>query len=150
MKKLIVPFIALGFFCAYNNSSKTKRTDDATSVVDKMGHTVDTAGLTNPADTATGVSDMDRDFIMKVAITNTAEVQLGQIATTKGGSDAVKNYGDLMVREHTEAQNRIKAIASSLSLPAPDSVDEKNKSLKEKLNKLSGRSEERRVGKESR
>lgn len=136
---LLLATLAIASLYACNSNSETKKTEDSTSVVDKMGHTVDTAGIiTNPADTATGVSETDREFVMKVAMTNTAEVQAGQLAITKGGSDAVKKYGDMMVRDHTDAQNRIKGLASSLSLSAPDSVDAKHKTLKEKLSNLSG------------
>jgi putative membrane protein len=136
---LLLATLAMALLSACNSNSETRKTEDSTGVVDKMGHTVDTAGtITNPADTATSVSDIDREFVMKVAMTNTAEVQVGQLATTKGGSDAVKQYGDMMIRDHTDAQNRIKGLATSLSLPAPDSVDAKHKALKEKLGKLSG------------
>jgi putative membrane protein len=44
----------------------------------------------------------------------------------------------MMVRDHTDAQGKLRTIAGSISLNAPDSVDAKHKALKEKLDKLSG------------
>jgi putative membrane protein len=141
MKKLIL-FSAICVVVACNSNSETKKTEDSTNVVDKMDHTTDTAGQnTNNADVVTGpteLSDMDRDFVMKVAMANTAEVQTGQLASSKGNSAAVKEYGDMMVRDHTDAQGKLRGMAGSMSLSAPDSVDAKHKALKDKLSKLSG------------
>lgn len=142
MKKIILFSALIGLLAGCNSNSETKKTEDSTSVADKVDNALDTAGMnTTPVDTAMGsreVSDMDREFLMKVAITNTAEVQVGQLAASKGGSQAVKDFGDMMVRDHTDAQGKLRAIAGSLSLSAPDSVDAKHKALKDKLTKLSG------------
>jgi putative membrane protein len=140
MKKVILFSALISLLAACNSNSESKKTEDSTTVADKVDNNIDTAGM-NMSDTSMGsreVSDMDRDFLMKVAMTNTAEVQIGQLATAKGGSQAVKDFGDMMVRDHTDAQGKLRTIAGSISLNAPDSVDAKHKALKEKLDKLSG------------
>jgi putative membrane protein len=140
MKKVILFSALISVLAACNSNSESKKTEDSTTVADKVDNNIDTAGM-NMSDTSMGsreVSDMDRDFLMKVAMTNTAEVQIGQLATAKGGSQAVKDFGDMMVRDHTDAQGKLRTIAGSISLNAPDSVDAKHKALKEKLDKLSG------------
>ena len=139
MKKIILFSALISVLAACNSNSESKKTEDSTTVADKVDNNIDTAGMTdNTAMGSTEVSDMDRTFLSKVAITNTAEVQVGQLATSKGGSQAVKDFGDMMVRDHTDAQGKLRTIAGSISLSAPDSVDAKHKALKEKLEKLSG------------
>lgn len=67
-----------------------------------------------------------------------AEVELGKLATQKASSDAVKQFGQKMVDDHTKANGQLKEIASKENISIPDSLDPKHRSRIEKLSKLSG------------
>ena len=50
----------------------------------------------------------DREFVRMAAISNTAEIQAGQLAASKGTSLIVNAYGCHMVTEHGTAQTDLK------------------------------------------
>ena len=80
----------------------------------------------------------DRDFVVRAGHVNRAEVELGQLAQTKGGSDTVRNYGTLMVTEHTKAQNDLITLAANKNITLPTALDSANLALKTQLMAASG------------
>ena len=90
---------------------------------------------------STQVNTTDQMFMTNVAIGNMAEIQLGQLATTKGTNADVKAYGQMMVSEHGLAQSELQTIANSVGFKLPDSVDAMHQQLRTKLIAMpSGRS----------
>src|SRR4029453_3801856 len=67
-----------------------------------------------------------------------AEVQLGKMASEKGSNADVKSFGQMMVKDHTQANNDLKKVASQLNVQPPAQIDQKHKDLSDKLSKLSG------------
>ena len=80
----------------------------------------------------------DQTFVMQAAMSNRAEVELGTLATTRAENASVKEFGQMMVTEHTTAQSELADIADDLDLGLADSLDAENKALKETLSALSG------------
>jgi putative membrane protein len=62
------------------------------------------------------------NFAVNAANGGMMEVELGKIAVSNASSPRVKAFGEMMVKDHTEANNNLKAIASSLNIALPDSV----------------------------
>src|SRR5688572_11373865 len=52
---------------------------------------------------AGGMSQQDHKWVMETAMGGLKEVELGRIAAQQGASDAVKQYGQRMVDDHTKA-----------------------------------------------
>ena len=67
-----------------------------------------------------------------------SEVELGQLAQQKAASPAVKDFGAMMVKDHTAANDKLKALAASKQVSLPDSPSVMQKATKTKLNMLSG------------
>jgi len=88
-------------------------------------------------DTMTSKMD-DKKFVKDAALGGMAEVELGKLAQQKGSSDAVKQFGQKMVDDHSKANEQLKQIASQESIKIPDSLDSKHKSRIDKMAKLSG------------
>lgn len=88
----------------------------------------------NPAN----LSPTDKTFMHKAAEGGLAEVELGQLATEKGSSAEVKQFGQRMVDDHTKANDQLKQIASNDGVALPEHLSAKDKMLKERLSKLSG------------
>jgi putative membrane protein len=86
------------------------------------------------------VNPTDMDFTKKATMGNTAEIDAGQTASTKGTSTDIKNFGQMMVNDHGTARNDLHVIAKDLKLSAPDSLDAQNVALAAQLATLSGRS----------
>jgi len=66
------------------------------------------------------------------------EVELGRLATQKGSSDAVKQFGQKMVDDHSAANAELTELAKSKSLNVPAELDAKHKADVAKFSKLSG------------
>ncbi|MEH1944429.1 MAG: DUF4142 domain-containing protein [Nostoc sp.] len=84
------------------------------------------------------LSSSDRQFITQAAQDGLAEVQLGQLASQRGVSDAVKQFGQHMVEDHTQVNNQLKSLAVQKGVTLPTSIGNKNQQAKQSLSKLSG------------
>jgi putative membrane protein len=80
----------------------------------------------------------DKKFLKDAAIGGMTEVELGKLAQQKASSDAVKQFGQKMVDDHTKANDQLKELASKENIPVPDALDSKHESRINKLAKLSG------------
>jgi putative membrane protein len=92
----------------------------------------------NAPDTMTTTKVDDKKFVQNAALGGMAEVELGKLATQKAASEAVKQFGQKMVDDHTKANDQLKEVASKENITIPDSLDSKHQSRIEKLSKLSG------------
>ncbi|MBV8885208.1 MAG: DUF4142 domain-containing protein [Chroococcidiopsidaceae cyanobacterium CP_BM_RX_35] len=88
--------------------------------------------------TQSNLSKADQQFMTKAAQGGMAEVQLGQLATQNGSSDAVKDYAQRMINDHTQVNNQLTALASQKGFTLPTSIDSKDQATYDKLSKLTG------------
>jgi putative membrane protein len=84
------------------------------------------------------VAPADKMFFTKAAIGGMTEVQAGQLAEEKGTTDEVKAFGKKMVDDHTEAGDKLKALAESKSVTLPAALDAKHQATIAQLNATSG------------
>jgi putative membrane protein len=80
----------------------------------------------------------DSRLVTSAAEGGLAEVKLGELAKQKGSNQTVTTFGEQMVKDHTEAKNKLKSVASSKGLTIPDSLNAKDQALYDRLSKLSG------------
>jgi putative membrane protein len=80
----------------------------------------------------------DSSFMKSAAEGGMSEVELGQLVQQKATNPAVKDFGAMMVKDHTAANNKLKALAASEQVSLPDSPSMMQKASKTKLNMLSG------------
>jgi putative membrane protein len=85
-----------------------------------------------------GQSMKDQMFLRKAAQGGMAEVQLGQLATQKSGSDEVKQFGQKMVDDHTMLNNDMKPIADSMGIALPKKLSKEDQAEYDKLKALGG------------
>jgi putative membrane protein len=77
-------------------------------------------------------------FMTAAAQGGMAEVQLGRLAAERGSSDAVKQFGQHMVMDHTKANQELMQVAQRKNVSLPQEVNSDQKSEADKLSKLSG------------
>jgi putative membrane protein len=77
------------------------------------------------------------DFMEDAAQGGMAEVELGKLASQKGADAEVKKFGQMMVTDHTKANNELKTLAASKKMELPKDMGS-HKSEHDKLNGLSG------------
>ena len=117
MKKISIAFLFLmgTYIQACNNrdengSTDTSNTNSSKSVTDSTrGNMPASNSLSQP-----GVADKESaDFVMNAASGGMLEVQLGQLAEQNAKSQRVKNFGSMMVADHSKANYELKSLASS-------------------------------------
>ena len=91
-----------------------------------------------PAAVASTLSQDDRSFIQQAAQGGMAEVEMGQLAEQRAQSAKVKAFGQRMVRDHSQADRKLDAIASSKGVTLPAGLDAKAQAQYDRLQKLSG------------
>jgi len=106
----------------------------------KYGKTPDRTIQSNPSanNPTKGVDETDQTFMKDAAIGDLAEVQLGQMAQAKASNPAVKRFGERMIKDHSDASDKLKNIAESQHISLPYEVDAKHKDQAAALSRLSG------------
>src|SRR4029079_860706 len=131
MKKLSISFLMISICvlqaCNNEKTENTTTSKDSTALVspDTTTPKVDTASSMGQTATTDQMYDKDtKDFVMKAADGGMMEVELGKMAQQKAQSQRVKNYADMIVTDHTKANDELKSIAASrLSIPATVSAE---------------------------
>lgn len=95
------------------------------------GAAVGTAG------TSGAVGSADRDFVRDVVGMNAADLELGRLASERGGAD-VKQFAQMMVTDHSAAGDKLQQFASQRAIEVPAQLDDKHRDLREELAKKQG------------
>jgi putative membrane protein len=125
--KLFSCIICLSAFLlwACNNSSNTSATNDTTNTTattsDTMSNATNTA-TTSATISSTPLSKNDSMFVMEAAIGGLMEVQAGQIAQQNATSQRVKDFGGMMVTDHSKANDELRSYAAGHGITLPDSL----------------------------
>jgi len=110
--------------CGGGNSEKHEDTVDSAKEVNKVVKPVQ-------ADAS--------NFAVEAANGGMMEVLLGKVAQENASSPRVKAFGEMMVKDHTEAGDKLKNIASSLNITLPDSLSDDSRKEIDKLKKKKGK-----------
>ena len=87
---------------------------------------------------AAAVDKDDAKFAVAAANGGMAEVELGKLAQQKAANQKVKDFGTMMVSDHSKANDEMKALAKSKGITLPDSLDSKEQKVKNDLSAKSG------------
>lgn len=94
-----------------------------------------------------GPSSADTKFAMMAAMDSLTEVELGRLAVQKGTSDAVKQFGQRMIDDHSSANQQLMQLASSKGMTLPTTLDAKHAAMVQKFQSLSGAEFDRQYAK---
>ena len=84
-------------------------------------------------------SNPDQEFVTKAAQGNSAEVELGKIVAAKSKDPNVKQFAQMMVKDHTTALNELQELAQTKNLNFNDDLPDDAKSLQQKLSSDTGK-----------
>jgi len=115
--------------------STTMTTTDSTTTQGQM----DTSSASANNASAQPVSDTAKQFMMAAASGGNTEVMASQVAATMAKSDRVKSFANMMVNDHTQANNELKSMATRMNVTLPDSVMPKQHDELESLRKTSAK-----------
>jgi len=80
----------------------------------------------------------DQTFITKAAQGGLAEVTFGNLAKQNGSSDAVKEFGNRMVTDHSQANDQLRQLAQQKGITLPSHMDAKDKRVNKLLQSKQG------------
>jgi putative membrane protein len=134
MKKINLLFVAALAISVLQACSSAKSTSTADSTAVKADST---RATTTQTDSGAGMSDTT--FAAKAAVGGMAEVALGKMAAEKGTDAKVKDFGKMMVMDHTKANSELMAIAKTKNISLPAGLDAGHQAKSDSLSKLSGK-----------
>jgi putative membrane protein len=77
----------------------------------------------------------DATFVSMAAMSNLAEIHMGEIALQKTQNEEVRKHARLMIDDHKKAQAQLEQVTN---LPMPKEIDAKHKQMADKLSAASG------------
>lgn len=83
-------------------------------------------------------SKEDQTFLMKAIEGNLAEIEMGKLAQQKAQSANLKDLGAMLVKDHTDANDKALSLAKQLNVQAPTKLSQKHLQERDRLSKLSG------------
>lgn len=104
----------------------------ATAFGQTMGNTATTQPTPStqpPTSAAAGTSRLsatDQDFVNNAAIGGLFEVESGKIAAKKASNPQVRQFAERMVRDHGEADNKLKRAVSADGGTVPSELDQEH------------------------
>lgn len=129
--------------CKKNETYNNDTASTSTTASDTSGttSTYDTSGTSSTA--ATGAtSSMDKadtDFMTKAAQGGLAEVDMGNMASSKATNADVKAFGNRMVTDHSKANDELKQLAATKGVTLPADVNDEQKKAMDSMSSKSGK-----------
>jgi putative membrane protein len=137
MKQFTFFVIAFGLVaggCNNNAPDNVKAADTANS------HKTDSMEKqTFVTDSTKGIpSKGDADFMVKAISGGMLEVQLGQLAQQNASNPGVKDFGAMMMHDHTLGGQQLRSMAVGKHIIMPDSISNDQKKERDDLGKKTG------------
>jgi len=87
---------------------------------------------------STAQSAGDSKFLEEAVRGNMAEVKMGELAKERAQSKDVRDYGQMLIDDHSKANQKAMTVAKSMSVTAPSEPSAKQKQEHDMIAKLSG------------
>jgi putative membrane protein len=87
---------------------------------------------------AVAANSPDHSFYKSLAEGGIAEVEAGKLAMSKAASPEVKDFGAMMVKDHTAANDQLTALAAGKDIKLPSTSSASQMASKAKLELLTG------------
>jgi putative membrane protein len=142
MKKILtVLLLSSASFIGCRGTDDKGNTDVNNDTATSKSNTDSTRGTpdanSTPA-TPVEVSQEAKDFVMKAASGGMLEVQLGQMAADKAKNQRVKDFGNMMVTDHSKANDELKSLAAANNITIPTGLLPQHQKHLDMMSKMSG------------
>jgi putative membrane protein len=133
MKRLTYIALITGMICLVQACSGPK--DSKAGADSANSAKADTAKKDS---SSAAVDKDDAKFAVAAANGGMAEVELGQLAQQKAANAKVKDFGAMMVNDHSKANDELKALAKSKGITLPVAIDTDEQKVKDDLSGKTG------------
>jgi putative membrane protein len=149
----LVVFTAFGVAALANDTSAktiTSQNSNSTSSQTRTSGEQEKTSKTSNVRTSSSSSlaKQDKNFLMEAAMGGMMEVELGRLAVTQGTSEAVKQFGQRMIDDHSKANSELTELAQTKGLALPTELSAKHRADVTKMSKLSGAAFDRAYSKD--
>ncbi|MBZ5490715.1 MAG: DUF4142 domain-containing protein [Acidobacteriia bacterium] len=131
MKQSVFALLVLGLISVGCTSTNKASTPDTTAQPN--------SGTAASSPSSSPSSNPDQEFVTKAAQGNSAEVELGKIVAAKSKNPSVKQFAQMMVKDHTTALNQLQELAQTKNLNFNDDLPDDAKALQQKLSGDTGK-----------
>jgi putative membrane protein len=117
-----------------NNTSDTEKTTSDTAKASSNANISPNPTSTMPDSNSNKMSGSSNlktnDFVTKASAGGMTEVAMGKLAQSNGGSNDVKEYGKMLEKDHSEANDKLKSIANAEGINVSSTMtDEQNQHM---------------------
>lgn len=114
-------------------------TSSMTSTTDNTSNKMATDSINRPATNSRPVRNPDVvNFVQKAIPGGTMEVEMGKMAASQGQNQRVKDFGNMLVKDHTAAGDELKGMAKANNINVPADMTPEQKSYMDMLMNKSG------------
>lgn len=121
-----------------NSNDSTTRNSNNSGMRDDNSGTRKSGDMMKSGDRMMAVNSTDRKFMEMAAMGGMAEVEAARVALDKSSSDAVKQYAQKMIDDHTKANQELMQLASAKGVTLPAGPDAKHRAMLAKMSAMSG------------
>ena len=125
----IAGIVILASSCSENNTTDSKDVAEQENI-EKLSSDDQTIVVID--------DDNGTKFLMEVAEMQMEEISLGKLAQEKGNSVHVKEFGKMMVTDHSKTLTELSALAQSKAISIPATITEDSKDVYGKLEDKAG------------
>lgn len=127
-----------------NDNNTHGRETDSTATVTPMGTDTSATGRasTTPSTTPMNTTPLSKDdstFVMEAAVGGMLEVEAGKLAQQNADNQRIKDFGAMMVRDHSQASNELKNLVANRGVMLPDSLPADKRKHLESMQKMKGK-----------
>lgn len=124
--------------------SNTIRTGDSANTLnggtDTGAASANTTTMANTSYSNTRLNKADSLFVVKAATGGMEEVQGGQAAQQNAQNERVRSFGQMMVNDHTQANNELMGLASAKGLTIPGDLPAARQKMVDQMKNMKGSS----------
>lgn len=142
MKKLnCIAILAIFTIClsACHNNDQQEDSKSSADSLNNMKDTVADSSKSITKDLVIKVSKDDARFAVEAASGGLEEVELGKLAQQKSVNGQVKDFGVMMINDHTKANDEMMKMAAKKGISLPATLSNSNQKLKDELSSKSGK-----------
>ena len=135
---LVLGLISLG--CSGNN--KAASSDDTHGNAAQPAGSSDKSGSEGASSSPTSSStnaNSDQQFVQDAVKGNRAEVTLGKMVASKTKDPNVKQFAQMMVKDHTAARGQLEQLAKQKNIDVPEGIPDDAQQLQSKLQSATGK-----------
>ncbi|MGZ5191792.1 MAG: DUF4142 domain-containing protein [Flavisolibacter sp.] len=139
MKKIFsfaICISALAFISCNNSSDGEVTNADTSNTADSMNNANNsTAGTISN----TPLSKDDSNFVQDAAIAGIMEVEAGNLAQQNANNQSVKDFGGMMVADHSKANSELQGLASTHGITLPAALPADKQKHMDAMKKMTGK-----------